>query len=181
MHNSFPGTGVTYGTSSLPCTVIPAKAGIHVANHSKCVPGVLDSRLRGNDLVENGASFQITPASISASIRAASRILGNIEFSQSEPAGKLADGSPAGVLTIHPDLRKLIHRAKTEQIPAVRVWNFNRRKLAPVPDDTVVLGKGLLNDAVHRHLLRLWHWTLEPFLSAPRILWICGNQPVPIQ
>jgi hypothetical protein len=43
------GSGVTCETWALEAAVIPAKAGIHSANHRKCAPGGLDSRFRGND------------------------------------------------------------------------------------------------------------------------------------
>ena len=44
-----PGTGVICETWALEAAVIPAKAGIYLANLRKCAADGLDSRLRGND------------------------------------------------------------------------------------------------------------------------------------
>ena len=99
--------------------------------------------------------------------------LGDIEFEWRVAAFMAADP-----LAVHPYLRQIIDRLKTDQAASAAMRICGGFKLPPIPGDTVILGKNVLDHPRHLRRSRVGGRGVEPFLLAAFVFRIHGDPPV---
>jgi hypothetical protein len=82
---------------------------------------------------------------------------------------------------VQPNVRQVIYGMEAKQVPARRIGMGLRLKLQPIPNDTVITGKGLLDDRWYTRGFRSGLTRTEPRFCPPSVMGIGSNGPSVIQ
>ena len=105
--------------------------------------------------------------------RARPQGVGDVELKRRFPAFMAAD-----LLSVHPDLRQIIHRLETDQAASAAVRVYGSIKLPPIPGHAMITGKNVLNHPRHLGQPRVGGRGIEPLFLAAFVFRIHGDPPV---